>query len=92
MSVRSFFNYYILQWFCIRLTIHKETVINKLQIYECSVVEHGMALSGKVKDYYRVKWHSIQYWVKPLTGWNDKEFEYLNDGPKYLRLTKDKKI
>ena len=50
-----------------------------------SVASRG---EGNVNTY---QWYSIQYWVKPLTGWNN-DFVYLNGTPKLIRVSKQRLV
>ena len=54
-------NWYLAQWFCIRITRVIETTD-------------------------RTAWTSIQFAVKPLTGWNGKPYSFLF-GPYFIRIS-----
>jgi hypothetical protein len=56
-----YLNYYLLQFFFVRLTLHTA---------------------------FDLRWWSIQYWIKPLTGWKD-DFKYVGKSyPRFLVISR----
>ena len=84
MTLLKFVNKFIFQWFCIRLTKCSEKVIENP---EPSCFTYSITTDGNTKNTVTYNWYSIQYWIKPCTGWTD-DFVYLNKKPKFLRITK----
>lgn len=89
MTPLGFINYYLLQFFCIRIAKHTEDIIVDYRISEISFVNGGYEMGST----YRIEsqsWYSIMYWVMPLSGYG-KDYKYLGSHKaKYLRLTKNK--
>jgi hypothetical protein len=88
----GFLNYYILQWFFVRLTKHIETFIEDYEVFSFDVMSDTDAISarGTGTKIEKQRW-SIQYWVYPLSGYGDKPYKYIN-GQKFKYLTDYKKI
>lgn len=89
MTLLGFFNKYIFQWFFIRLTKNIENSIEEYKILSYDMMPDGSIASrgcGKTITKY---WYSIQYFVVPLTGWNN-DYKYINNGPKYFKITRKK--
>jgi len=91
MSKLYFVNYFILQWFFIRLTRHTERIIDEVDMIEASMLSpHVGQVTGigfGVKRSHVLTWYSIQYWVIPCTGWTTF-FKYIGGKPKFWRITK----
>ena len=70
----GYLNFFILQWFFIRLAKYKE--ILDYQLEEVSICKHGLEIGGKCKEF---KWkYRILKWVLPLTGWWNN-YKYLGN-------------
>ena len=67
----GYLNFFLLQWFFIRLAKYKE--INEFQFTEVSLCNEGLGVGGIVE---KSKWKfSILKWILPLTGWwNDYKY------------------
>lgn len=84
-------NVFLLQWFCIRLTKHKESRIENFKVHSVDLMPNGSISSrgtGETVDY---EWYSIQYWIVPLTGWRT-DYIFLNKKAKYKRITNKQTI
>lgn len=81
-------NFLFLQWFFVRLTKNTLNIINKIEMFECSLTEAGYAVGGVIKEMHIQQWYSIQGFIIPLTGWINS-FSYLNK-PFFIRVTKKK--
>ncbi len=94
----EFLNYYILQWFFVRLTKHVETIIEDYEVFSYDVVGEvsidkpiSISSRGIGKTVKKQRW-SIQYWVYPFTGYDGKIYRYVNHSQNFLYLTKYKNI
>ena len=69
----GYLNFFLLQWFFIRLAKYKE--ILDYQLEEVSICRYGLGIGGQCKEF---KWKfRILKWILPLTGWwND--YKYIN--------------
>ncbi len=92
MKPMKLLNRIILQWFFIRLTKCEENCIIKYEPVSYDLMEGGVLSARAIGKIQTIYWYSIQYWVKPLSGYNGKEYKYLNKGPKYLRITRKWKL
>ena len=91
MKKIEFLNKFMLQFLFIRLTRTEQRIFESITIDSFDIMENGGISSrgrGKAKTY---EWYSIQYWIKPFTGWNTP-FVFLNEDnkPKFKNVTKKK--
>jgi len=91
MTWLKFLNYYILQWFFIRIARCTQKNVTSFDLKEASLMSNGNMAIGGSGDIQKIQWYSIMYWTVPLTGWGDK-FVFLNkkDQAKYIRITRKK--
>ena len=90
-------NRYFFQFLFTRLTKHieKEVVDYKLlsydQLHDGTYVDNNISSRG-VGNIVKKYWYSFQFFPVPLTGWNS-DYKYLIwKKPKYLRITKTKRL
>lgn len=89
MTKLKFVNYFILQFFFVRLTRCTENVIYDYKVHNISFVnDKGLSIGGQGKI-RKEQWYSLQFWILPFTGWST-DFIYLSKKPLYFRLTKSK--
>ena len=87
-----FVNRWVFQFFCIRLTKNFNYEVKSFDLEQVSLVPSGgMSIGGSIRDSEVTSFWSIQYFVVPLTGWDNGQMLYLTNKPKYLKLTKAKK-
>jgi hypothetical protein len=91
MSWLGFLNFFLFQWFFIRLTYCKTKVIEDFTLTEISLTMGGYAVGGYSKKTHTYYWYSIQKWILPLTGWYGN-FVYLNKRKRFLKITKPQKL
>lgn len=93
MTWLGFLNRYIFQWFFIRLTKHRKTIVKETMdfSYIDQSLENDFGFIDKDECItnleYIQEWFSFQFFVKPLSGWGGK-FKYLSDKPYFIRITK----
>lgn len=91
MSRLKAVNIFLLQWFFIRLTKHRENRLDNFEIRGYDLMSDG-TVSPRGKGVFETyQWYSIQFWVLPLTGWWSV-YIYLNTKPKYTKVSKEKLI
>jgi len=91
MTKLKFLNYFILQWFFVRLTKHSERIIDEYDITSYDLINDGSISTRGTGNIKNLQWWSLQGFIIPTTGWNG-DFKYLGYGPKYLKLTNKKEI
>lgn len=91
MSKLKFLNYFILQWFFIRLTKHTERVVDESNITSYDLINDGSISSRGTGNIKNLQWWSLQGFIVPTSGWGN-DFKYVGEGPKYFTLTDKKEI
>lgn len=80
---------YFLQFFFIRLAKCRERQIHSFDLHSASFTKNGISFSGVPTNSTVYEWYSIQYWMKPFTGWS--KYSTWHDA-KYKRITKKRAI
>lgn len=91
MKKIEFLNKFIFQFLFFRLTRCEKRVVASYSLHSFDVMINGNVVGrgvGKVDTY---EWYSIQYFIKPFSGWNS-QFIFLNKNkkPKFFRVSKKK--
>lgn len=90
MTWLKFLNVFILQLLFIRLTKCQLTKVENFKIHSWDVMPNGDLSCRGTGTSVTYQHYSIQYWIVPLSGWWSS-FP-MSDNPKFIQITKSKKI
>lgn len=79
---------YIVQFLFIRITRCEDKVVTQFNLQSVSLMRDGKYSTIGTPTYTIYWWHSIQYWILPLSGWFNTSFIYLNKTPQFKKLQK----
>lgn len=84
-----YLNYFLLQWFCVRIARVKANVMTAGILYQVEYTPHGLS-AGYANCRYEIRrYFALMGWVRPLSGWDEVPFKYWKNWT--IRLTKIKK-